>query len=197
MVENDSSEYVPIEKGVRQGCVLSSDLYNLYSKKMFSDFEEMTIGIKVGGKIYNNLRFADDTVLIAESWDQLQVLTSKVKEVGKQYGLNININKTMCMAVSKQKLPFNIKDSVQINGENLKSVNTFKYLGTMINSNRKCEKIGLAKASFMKLKTFITNRNITVRTKVRLIKTFCWSVLLYGVESWHINKKIRKYVESM
>ena len=90
-----------IKKGVRQGCVLSPMLFNLYTEKIFREVENMT-GITIGGANINNFRYADDTVLFTLSSKDLQSLVDKVNETGKPYGMEMNVVKTKAMVISKQ-----------------------------------------------------------------------------------------------
>ena len=128
-------------------------------------------GVKVGGNNINNLRCADDTVLIADSEQKLQTLltTTTVKCIEK--GLELNVKKTECMVISK-------KANTQIcniscNGENIKQVKSFKYLGYTITQNAKSDaeiKKRIAMETFRKMKTIFTNRNITINTKINTLK---------------------------
>ena len=102
---------------MRQGCVLSPYLFNLYTEFIFRKSDEMQ-GINIGGKNINNLRYADDTVLMAESEQQLQALVSLVKENSECMGLDMNIKKTKEVLLSKVK--HEIK--VNIEGEHLEQV---------------------------------------------------------------------------
>ena len=89
-----------IKKEVRQGCVLSSDLFNLYSEitlRGINDFE----GIKVNGVNINNIRYADDTVLISTSPRELQKMLIELEKIGEQYGMSLNVNKRECLVVTK------------------------------------------------------------------------------------------------
>ena len=88
-IDNDLSEYTRIERGVRQGCVFSPDLSNLYSEMILRELEDLP-GLVVGGHNINNIRYADDTVLIADSEEKLKELLDKVVEESKNKGLSIN-----------------------------------------------------------------------------------------------------------
>ena len=92
-IGNRTGKYQQIEKGVRQGCVLSPDLFSLYSESILRTIKDMP-GIKVGGNIINNLRYADDTVLIAETQEDLQHLLDKIVKESELKGLTLNIKKT-------------------------------------------------------------------------------------------------------
>ncbi|XP_044740114.1 uncharacterized protein LOC123301440 [Chrysoperla carnea] len=95
-----NTEDIRIEKGVRQGCVLSPIFFNVYAEHIINEaIENLDIGVKFNGVRVNNLRYADDTVLLSSSEGELQTLISKVAVVSKQYGLKLNVNKKIsCMA---------------------------------------------------------------------------------------------------
>ena len=94
------ADWFQIGKGVRQGCILSPCLFNLYAEYIMRNtgLEEAQAGIKITGRNINNLRYADDTSLMAESEEKLKILLMKVKEESKKVGLKLNIQKTKIMA---------------------------------------------------------------------------------------------------
>ena len=100
-ITNELSDEIRIQRGVRKGCVASPTLFNLYTDKIFRHVIN-TQGVNVGGKHYNNLRYADDTALLAGNENELSELTSKINEVGNQFQIKINIKKTKPMVVSKK-----------------------------------------------------------------------------------------------
>ena len=116
-VNNDISEYINIMRGIRQGCVLSPDLFNIYSEMILRNPEDIE-GVKVGGYNCNNLRYADDTVLIASSEKDLQKLIDVVSNGSIKMGLSLNVKKSECMSISKNKSPPTC--NVNINGESIK-----------------------------------------------------------------------------
>ena len=95
-----TTDWFQIGKGVRQGCILSPCLFNLYAEYIMRNagLEETQAGIKIAGRNINNLRYADDTTLVAESEEELKSLLMKVKEESEKVGLNLNIQKTKIMA---------------------------------------------------------------------------------------------------
>ena len=95
-VGNELSSDFPIKKGVRQGCVLSPKLFNLYTEKIFRESDDLP-GCVVGGENVNNLRYADDTALLAESEEELQNLIDVVKRESENKGLKMNVKKTKTM----------------------------------------------------------------------------------------------------
>ena len=91
--EHGITEEFQIKKGVRQGCVLSPSLFNLYTEKIFREIEDME-GVNVGGHNINNLRYADDTSLLALEEQKPQNVLTTVNDKGKLYGMEINVKKT-------------------------------------------------------------------------------------------------------
>ena len=91
------------KKGVRQGCVLSPNLYNLYTEEIFREIEGM-LGVVIGGVNINNLRYVDDTGLLTTDSGKLQDLINTVNEKGREYGMNINIKKTKVIVGTKKEV---------------------------------------------------------------------------------------------
>ena len=100
-IENDVTDWAEIKRGARQGCVLSPDLFSLYSQMVMNALEDLE-GISIGGRNVNNIRYADDTVLIADS-EKLQTLMSKLMYECESKGLRINVNKINTLTVTKSK----------------------------------------------------------------------------------------------
>ena len=148
------------------------------------------IGVRISGEIINNLRFADDIDLIAESEDNLQELTTRVHESSERFGLKINRGKTKTMTIGKKKEKINIR----LGGEELEQVTEFVYLGGVITEDADSTKdikkrIGLASAMFGKLRKLWRSSNISIRTKTRLYEALVVPVLLYGAECWCVRKE--------
>ena len=120
-------DWFQIVKGVCQGCILSSCLFNLYAGYIVRNagLDEAQTGIKIAERNINNLRYADDTTLMAESKEDLKSLLMKVKEESEKVGLKLNIQKTKIMASG----PFT---SWQIDGETTETVTDFIFLGSKI-----------------------------------------------------------------
>ena len=115
-----TTDWIQIEKGVHQGCILSSCLFNLYAEYTMrnSELKEEQVGIKIAGRNINNLRYADDTTLMAESEEELKGLLMKVKEESEKVGLKLNIQQMKIMASS----PIT---SWEIDGETVETVSDF------------------------------------------------------------------------
>ena len=115
-------DWFQIGKGVRQGCVLSPCLFNLYAENILRNarLEEAQAGIKIAGRNINNLRYTDDTTLIAESEEELKNLLMEVKEESEKVGLKLNIQKMKIMASGAIT-------SWQIDGETMETVRDFIF----------------------------------------------------------------------
>ena len=130
LVEGNETESVNMCRGVKQGCILSPTLFNLYANDIFrKGLYDVDTGIKVNGKSINKIRYADDTVLIADSIEELESLVDRVNSEGQKYGLEINVAKTKLMTISRGEHP---DAHLTINGNHVERVREFKYLGTYI-----------------------------------------------------------------
>ena len=197
-VENNFSNWIQITRGVRQGCALSPDLFALYGENIMKAMEDMD-GVKVGGVNINNLRYVDDALVIAESLEQLQALMNVLNEESVERGLNINIKKTESMLVTKKREVPECK--ITVDGKEIKQVKSFKYLGSTITEDGKCKsditkRINIARSNFSLLKAILTNTKISKKTRINLIRTYVWSSLLYGAESWTIDKEMEKKINA-
>ena len=198
-IDNDLSKYVEIKRGVRQGCVLSPDLFSLYSEMIMREVKDMD-GIKVNGENITNVRYADDTALIADSEKKLQDIVDKIVTESQKLGLSLNVKKTYCMVISKRKeTP---RCHLKSTGVVIKQVEQFNYLGSMLTSDGRCEteikrRIGIAKKSFKDLSNILANRKISFDTRKRILKSYVWSVLLYGCETWNISKNMEERLSSV
>ena len=124
VTRHGTTDWFQIGKGVRQGCILSPCLFNLYAEYILriAGFDEAHAGIKIAGRNINNLRYADDTTLMAESDEELKSLLMKVKEESEKVGLKLNIQKTNIMASG----PIT---SWQIDGETVENSVRLYFLG--------------------------------------------------------------------
>ena len=148
--------------------------------------EEAQGGIKIGRGNINNLRYIDDTTLMAESEEELKSLLMKVKEKTEKVGLKLNIQKTMIMA-SGPITPW------QINGETVETVTDFIFLGSKITADGDCSHeikrhLLLGRKVMTNIDSIFKSRDITLPTKIRLVKAMVFPVVMYGCESWTIKK---------
>ena len=124
--EGQSSSF-PIKRGVRQGCVMSPPIFNVYTEEIFKESDELP-GIKLLGEYINNLRYADDTVLLAETEEELQRLVDAVKEGSLKFGLEMNTKKTKTMII-RRDINDGSKIEIKVDGETLEQVDSYQYFG--------------------------------------------------------------------
>ena len=148
--------------------------------------EEAQAGIKIAGRNINNLRYADDTTLMAESEEELKSLLMKVKEESEKVGLKLNIQKTKIMASG----PIT---SWEIDGETVETVADFIIWGSKITAHGDCSHeikgcLLLGRKDLTKLDTILESRDVSLPTKVCLVKAVAFPVVMYGCERWAIKK---------
>ena len=148
--------------------------------------DEAEARIKIARRNINNLRYADDTTLMAESEEELKSLFMKVKEESEKVGLKLNTQKTKVMASG----PIT---SWQIDGETMETVTDFIFLGSKITADGDCSHeikrlLLLGRKVMTNLNSILKGRDITLPTKVRLVKAMVFPVVMYGCESWTMKK---------
>ena len=151
--------------------------------------EEAQAGIKIAGKNINNFRYADDTTLMAESEQELKGLLMKVKEESEKVGLKLNIQKAKIMASG----PIISKE---IDGETEKTVADFIFWGSKITADGNCSHeikrhLLLGRKVTTNLDSILKIRDITLPTKVHLVKAMVFPVVMYGCDSWTVKKAER------
>ena len=174
-----TTDLFQIGKGVHQGCILSPCLFNLYAEYIMRNagLDEAQAGIKIAGRNINNLRYADDTTLTAESEEELKSLLMKVEEESEKVGLKLNIQKTKIMASSPVT-------SWQIDGETMVD---FIFLGSKITADGDCSheikrRLFLGRKVMTNLDSILKSRDITLLTMVCLVKVMIFPVVMYGCE---------------
>ena len=148
--------------------------------------EEAQAGIKIAGRNINNLRYADDTILMAESEEELQSLLMKVKEESEKVGLKLNIQKRKIMTSGPII-------SWEIDGETVETVSDFIFGGSKITADGDCSheikrRLLLGRKVMTNLDSIFKSRDTTLLTKVRLVKAMVFPVVMYGCESWTVKK---------
>ena len=148
--------------------------------------DETQAGIKIAGRNLNNLRYTDDTTFMAESEEELKSLLVKVKEEEEKAGLKLNIQETKPMASGPLT-------SWQIDGETMDTVTDLIFLGSKITADGDCSheikrRLLHGRKAMTNLDSMLKSRDITLPTKVHLIKAMVFPVVVYGCESWTIKK---------
>ena len=151
-----------------------------------SGLEEAQAGIKIARRNINNLGYTDDPTLMAESEEELKRLLMKVKDESEKVGLKLNIQKTKIMASG----PIT---SWEIDGETVETVSDFIFLGSTITTDGDCSHeikrhLLLGRKVVTNLDSIFKSRDVTLPTKVRLVKAMVFPVVMYGCESWTVKK---------
>ena len=157
--------------------------------------EEAQAGIKIAGRNINNLRYSDDTTLMAESEEELKSLLMKVKEESKNVGLKLSIQKTKIMASG----PIT---SWEIDGERMETVSDFIFLGSKITADADCSHeikrhLLLGRKVMTNRDSIFKSRDITLPTKVHLVKAMVFPVVMYGCESCTVKKAERRRIDAL
>ena len=191
-----TTDWFQIGKGIHQGCILSPCLFNLYAEYIMRNagLEEAQAGIKIAGRNINNLRYADDTTLMAESEEELKSLLMKVKEESEKVGLKLNIQKMKIMASGTIT-------SWEIDGETVETVSDFIFLGPKITTDGDCSHeikrhLLLGRKVMTNLDSIFKSRDITLPTKVCLVKAMVFPGVMYGCESWTVKKAERQRIDA-
>ena len=181
-----TTDWFQIGKGVCQGCIFSPCLFNLYAGYIMRNpgLDEAQAGIKVSGRHVNNLRYSDDTILKAEREDELKSLFIKVIEESEK--VKNSTFRTKIMASGPLT-------SWQIDGETMETVTDFIFLGSRITPDGDCSHeikrcLLLGRKAMTNLDSILKSRDITLRTKVHLVKAMVFPIVIYGCESWNIEK---------
>uniref|UniRef100_A0AC11E447 Uncharacterized protein n=1 Tax=Ovis aries TaxID=9940 RepID=A0AC11E447_SHEEP len=185
---HETTDWFQFGKGVGQGCILSPCLFNLYAEYIMRNagLEEAQAGVTIAGRNINNLRHADDTTLMAESEEELKSLLMKVKEESEKVGLKLSIQKTKIMASSHIT-------SWQIDGETMKTVTDFILGGSQITADGDCSHeikrpLLLGRKAMTNLDSILKSKGITLPTKICLVRAMVFPVVMYGCESWTVEK---------
>ena len=171
--------------------ILSPCLFNLYAEMRNAIMrnamlDEAQVGIKIVGRNINNLRYAHDTTLTAKSEEELRSPLMKMKEKSEKAGLKLNIQKTKIMAPS----PIT---SWQIDGKTIETVADFIFLGSNVTMDNDCSHVIkrlllLGRKTMTNLDSVLKSRDISLPTKVHIVKAMVFPVVMYGCESWTIKK---------
>ncbi|GFN86089.1 endonuclease-reverse transcriptase [Plakobranchus ocellatus] len=196
-LEYGTTEWFPVTKGVRQGCILSPHLFSLYTEENMRDVEfdprkDEYDETRLQGLPIRDLRYAGDTALLSTATG-LEKLIKAVKEHSEQKGLHLNVKKTKIMDIDKCKK----EARIQIEGEEIERVKSFEYLGARIEANGKTtpeirRRLAMATAKLHKMEKIWKGQD--VHTKVRILKSIIFPTATYGCEAWTINKTDSKRI---
>src|SRR6476619_5299199 len=166
-------------------------MFSIYAEMMMKKaLESVKEGIRVGGELIKDVKYADDQGMVANTEAGLQSLMDSLNTTAKHYDIKINIKKTNVMVVSRNG---GEKVNITVEGQSIEQVSKFRYLGSLISADGRClddvkTRIGMAKDAFNKRKELLT-RSFRVDLRKRLVKTLVWPVVLYRCKTWTMRKE--------
>ena len=184
-----TTDWFKVEKGVGQGCLLSPCLFNMYTEHIMRNagLDELQASIKIDGRNIDNRRIADDTSIMAESKEKLKSLLMRVKEESERAGLKLILKKRTKIMASG---PIT---SWEVEGEKVEVVPDFLFLGSKITADGDCSheirrRLLPGRKTMTNLYSVIKSRDVTLPTKVCIVKAMVFPVVTYGCESWTVKK---------
>ena len=193
-----TGEWFRTTVGVRQGCLLSPTLFNVFLERIMTDaLADHEGSVSICGKTITNLRFADDIDGLAGSEEELISLVDRLDTTSQAYGMEISAEKTKVMTNNPQ----GIKTEIKVKGQKLETVNSFKYLGAIVSDEGSkpevLARIAQTTAALAKLKTIWRGRIISLASKIRFMRTLAISVFLYACESWTLTAVLQRRIQAL
>ena len=183
--------------GVRQGCLLSPTLFNIFLERIMTDALENHKGsVSIGGSTITNLRFADDIDALAGKEDELVKLINRLNTTATKYGMEISAEKTKLMTHNTKGISLDVR----IGGQKLETVQSFKYLGSVVTDEGSKQeimsRIAQTIGALTKLKTIWKDKNTALSSKIRLMRSLVISIFLYACETWTLTAELEKKIQT-
>ena len=183
--------------GVRQGCLLSPTLFNIFLERIMTDALENHEGsVSIGGRTITNLRFADDIDALAGKEDELVKLINHLDTTSTKYGMEISAEKTKLMTNNTKGISLDVR----IGGQKLETVQSFKYLGSVVSDEGSKQeimsRIAQTIGALTKLKAIWKDKNIALSSKIRLMRSLVISIFLYACETWTLTAELEKKIQT-
>ena len=196
-LNGDIGDWFRTTVGVRQGCLLSPTLFNIFLERIMTDAVEDHQGtVSIGGRTITNLRFADDIDGLTGKEEELASLVDRLDKTSAAFGMEISAEMTKLVTNNAN----GISTDIRINGEKLDEVDSFKYLGAVVtNQSSKPEvlsRIAKTTAALARLKTIWSDKHNSLSSKIRLMRSLVISVLLYACETWTLTADILKKLQA-
>lgn len=197
LLNGNEGEWFRTTVGVRQGCILSPTLFNIYLERLMSEALEDHEGtVSTGGRMITNLRFADDIDGLAGSENELKELVRRLDTTSTRFKMEISTEKTKIMTNKSGGMT----QEIDLRGEALEPVSQFKYLGSIITEEGSKTEISArsaqATAAISKLNTVWRDRNISLKVRIKLLRSLVHSIFLYACETWTLTSQLQKKIHS-
>ena len=199
-IKEGNSEWFPVKKGVRQGCVMSPWLFNVYMDRIVREAKErFSGGVKLEESNVQFLLFADDLILVAEREEDVENNLNILDEVMAKWSMKVNWGKTKALVVKRGGGSCN----VSVKGEMVEEVKVMKYLGALFNEEGTCEdeiesRIGATGRTIGALRQEVVDRReLSKTTKLRVYNAIVMPTLLYGSETWTLQKRHMKKLQAV
>ena len=190
----DNCETFKIEKGVRQACILSSHLFNIYTVHIMRHADVEGLGVNLGGRGITNLRYADDAALLSDNKTSMKRILHRVDKAGQEARLHLNAKKTKVLHISGGNQQV-LTPYVTVNGTKLENVGHFTYK----TEEGKCSKdinarIGQAEQKMVHLNNIWKDHSLPFKLKLKILKCLTWPVMMYGCAAWTHKKAAEKKI---